>query len=286
MLTWGGIRLSWSGAEGWGFAVISKLLKGLKPQNSIPPGQEKLPLIKLAEKPLEFERYVFICGLHRSGTTMLEQHLRGRYALTVLSAPVPENEGQHLQDVFPAAIRHGGPGRFAFSPAMRMRAAPAGEVDRLRSRLLQCWTPWASDPTPTLLEKSPPHLMKIGWLRSVFPGGQFIIMTRDPRAVAAATMKWSRTSFEELVFHWHVAHQAALEDEGPDCIRVRYETYCEDPNAELGRIAAFLNLTPAQARAEDADRFKDVRNSNDKYLTEIEPRNLGTGVWTQFGYSF
>ena len=169
------------------------------------------PLIQPAATPRTFDRYCFIAGLHRSGTTLTEHLLQATCDVSVLRADVPENEGQHLQDVVPAAIRLGGPGRFAFSTEMHTPVATGAAAEDQRARLLACWTPWVTGDAPLLVEKSPPNLVRIPWLRSVFPGARFLIVTRDPRASAAATEKWSTSSLRELIYHWHVAHAAALE---------------------------------------------------------------------------
>ncbi len=245
--------------------------------------EPELPLVTPAERPLAVERMLFVCGLHRSGTTLLEHLLRSHFRIAGLQAPVPENEGQHLQDVYPAAREFGGPGRFAFSPQMRM-AQPATDPQTAQRRLLCCWAPWTQGEDRILLEKSPPNLTKIGWLRSVFPGSRFVIMTRDPRVVACATRKWSNTSIEELVYHWHIAHEAALEDESSDCLRLRYEDLCENPSAALEAISLFANLDPREVPLETEGRFADIRNTNAKYLETLAPTRFGSGSWQEFQY--
>ncbi len=261
----------------------SRLLRALRhPEAEPEPG---LPLIKVSDRPLNFDRHVFICGLHRSGTTLLENHLRSRFTVAALEAPVPENEGQHLQDVYPAANRHGGAGRFAFAEQMRLPPPGPAQAETARARLLACWTPWVDDPAAgVLLEKSPPNLTKIAWLRAVFPGARFVILTRDPRAVAAATIKWSGTSLDELVAHWDTAHRIALEDEADDCIRLRYEDFCESPAHHLDRLGQFLGLAPRHAPATGDARFSEVVNQNGRYLDQFGDRRFGAGSWTRFGY--
>lgn len=254
-------------------------------QNPVPPSERHLPIVKASEQPPQFERQVFICGLHRSGTTLLENHLRACFHVAALEAPVPENEGQHLQDVYPAANRHGGAGRFAFAPQMRMLAPSPPEAERARNRLLACWATWVDHPdAKVLLEKSPPNLTKIAWLRAVFPAARFVIMTRDPRAVAAATIKWSGTSFDELMTHWDAAHRIALEDEQADCIRLRYEDFCDDPAFQLDRLGQFLDLQPRQVPDAAEARFSEVVNQNARYFERFGQRSLGAGSWSQFGY--
>ena len=134
-----------------------------------------------------------------------------------------------------------------------------------------------------LLEKSPPNLTRIGWLRTVFPGARFIVMVRDPRVSAAATQKWSQTSIEELIYHWHVAHAAAQAAWGPDCIGIRYEDFCADPNAQLDRIAETGFLARRAEPLPIEPRFADLGNSNDKYLQSTPTKMLGPGAWDFFG---
>jgi hypothetical protein len=62
-------------------------------------------------------RLVFVCGLHRSGTTPLTRCLADHPQVSGFRGTgVPEDEGQHLQDVYAAAAAFGGPGGFAFDP--------------------------------------------------------------------------------------------------------------------------------------------------------------------------
>ena len=63
-------------------------------------------------------RFVFLAGLHRSGTTLLARLLAAHPEVSGFSGTgVPADEGQHLQTVYPAAKVYGGPGRFGFAPS-------------------------------------------------------------------------------------------------------------------------------------------------------------------------
>lgn len=239
---------------------------------------------------LNIERPVFICGLHRSGTTLLHDYLCAHYGVSFFqSAKVPENEGQFLQDVYMAERPFGGPGAFAFYPQMQF--APLRKPERARKaaqRLLAQWNSWASGGAPVLLEKSPPNIVRIPYFRSLFPNARFVIWTRDPRAVSLSTRKWHKLPVPQLMAHWNTAYMKAFQDLGDDCILARYEDFCEDPEGTTARIADFCSLEKRTPPLPLAERFSTVKNSNSKYIAEFpqtyRTRNL-VRAWEYFGYS-
>lgn len=246
---------------------------------------QRLPDFVYNDAPA-IERFVFICGLHRSGTTLLERLLASRFDVAFLRASVPESEGQHMQSVYSAANAFGGAGRFAFSSEMsaeleRLLADP----ERCRERITADWNRFVVGESATLLEKSPPNLTKIQWLRTVFPGARFVIMTRDPRAASAATLKWSRSSLGELMQHWDTAYSSAVAQmREEDCTTIRYEDLCEDQAGEIARIAAFLDLDERASTGEMEERHQQLVNSNARYLERHGGTRYGPGVWERFGY--
>jgi len=230
------------------------------------------------------ERLLFICGLHRSGTTLLERMLVNRFDLACLRADVHESEGQHMQGVYSPAYKFGGPGYFAFSTAMRRELDTLTDYPRHRQEILDAWQRFVVGTSNVLIEKSPPNLTKITWLRRVFPGARFVILLRDPRAVSAATQKWSKNSLPELMMHWNVAYHLAEKDFDPaDCCHVRYEDLCTQPDAVLERIGAFAGLAQRFDTGGIEARFADLANTNGKYLS-MHDCEYGDGVWSRFGY--
>lgn len=236
-----------------------------------------------AEDPT-ITRLVFIAGLHRSGTTLIERSLVARHDVACLRARVPESEGQHMQDVYAPALAMGGPGRFALSGAIGAERARLTDHAALRRALLADWSRFVVGTAPVLIEKSPPNLLRIGWLRQVFPGARFVVVARDPRAVAGATRKWSGTSPAQLMAHWDAAYGAALAEMDEDCILVRYEDFCAAPEAELDRIADFAGLPPRADAGGMERRFERLRNSNDRYIALFGRGPWGPGAWTRLGY--
>jgi hypothetical protein len=66
----------------------------------------------VAQKP-----FVFIGGLHRSGTSLIHECLRDHPDISGFSGTgVNEDEGQLLQSVYKPASVFGGPGKFGFNP--------------------------------------------------------------------------------------------------------------------------------------------------------------------------
>ncbi|MEM7667785.1 MAG: sulfotransferase [Pseudomonadota bacterium] len=237
-----------------------------------------------AEPPARIDQLLFICGLHRSGTTAIEEYVSATYEVSYLRAPVPENEGQFLQDVYPAAALHGGPGRFAFHAEMYPAPPEPAEAAVCRDRLLSAWGDYVQGDAPTLSEKSPPNLTKIPYLRAIFPGARFLVVARDPRAVAAATQKWSNTSLEELMLHWTVAYGAAIEALGDDCHVLRYEDFCEDPMGAFAKAGLDGGLTRRATPLPVPERFARLENTNAKYYDRHSCPRYGPGAWAHFGY--
>lgn len=231
------------------------------------------------------DKFVFVCGLHRSGTTLLERLITSRFEVASLRATVPENEGQHLQSVYSPAKSFGGLGRFAFSPEMAEELRGLDDHDSCRDRILASWKRYVVGSSTTLLEKSPPNLTKIWWLRQVFPGCRFIILARDPRAVSTATRKLTGASLPLLMMHWKVAYSQAMRDfSDEDCIIVRYEDMVADHEREQSRIGDFLGLQLSEAPGQLESRFDTIRDSNAGYIEAHQGASYGAGIWQRFGY--
>lgn len=214
--------------------------------------------------PVTVPRHVFVGGLHRSGTTPLARWLAAHPEVSGFAETgAPEDEGQHLQRVYPVASSHGGPGTFAFAPAAHL-TEDSPRVRAARDRLDAAWTPHWDTSRPVLLEKSPPNLVMSRFLQAVYPGAAFVMVCRHPGAVAMATRKWAgplrHVRLHELVRHWVVAHETFLADSArlQRVLLVRYEDLVREPAAELGRIWRFLGLAPAAVDVEARTGLNDA----------------------------
>ncbi|TMM15238.1 MAG: sulfotransferase [Actinobacteria bacterium] len=63
------------------------------------------------------KRFVFIGGLHRSGTSLVHEILKAHPEVSgFTNTGAPEDEGQHLQSVYAPSSAHGTFGTFGFDP--------------------------------------------------------------------------------------------------------------------------------------------------------------------------
>ena len=199
---------------------------------------------------MERHRFVFLAGLHRSGTTLLARLLAAHPEISGFSGTgVPADEGQHLQSVYPAAATYGGPGRFGFAPESHLtEASPLASEENARA-IYDEWSAHWDLARPVLLEKSPPNLLKTRFLQALFPGSAFVVIVRHPIPVSIPTARWRGTRrYDRLLEHWLRCHAVFEEDrERLERVHVlRYEQLVRDPAGVLREIFEFLELDPIE----------------------------------------
>ena len=264
--------------------IIKKIMRGANGKLPLRYRIRRLRKFSYCPNP-DLKNFIFICGLHRSGTTLLENLLSSSFDVSYLRISVSESEGQHAQSVYSPALKFGGPGNFAFSSEMQNELNLLSDYVRHRNDIIEDWSRFVVGRSNTIIEKSPPNLTKIWWLRKVFPNSKFIVITRDPRATAVATQKWSRTSHTKLMEHWHSAYlQARTDWDERDTFHVKYEDICSDPALTMNKIESFLGMPLLEKQNSVDTRFAKITNSNSKYLEVFEGEVRMDGVWNEFGY--
>lgn len=199
-------------------------------------------------------QYIFIGGLHRSGTSLLSAILKAHPLVSGFERTgVDEDEGQFLQSVYPIARLYGGVGRFGFHPKAHLTEKSPLNTPANAEKITESWNNYWDLNKPYLLEKSPPNLLKTRFLQALFPSSKFIIIYRHPLAVAYATQKWrARMPIWLLIAHWLVCYQR-FENDKPylkNCLLVRYEELVAQPQMVMDYVYQFLELT-SQAITDD-----------------------------------
>jgi len=252
---------------------------------------------------VQAHHFLFCCGLHRSGTTLLFRMLREHPEMSGFTNNqvatewlALEDEGQFLQSVYPPGIVYGGPGSFAFSPGAHLTEESDLLTPENKAALARDWLPYWDLTKRFLLEKSPPNILMTRFLQSAFPNTSFVAIVRHPVAVSLATTKWSTRTLDSLIEHWLVAHEILERDMQrlQRGMTVKYETLISAPEETLGKIYAFLEVAPHpttfEATTEHNQRYfaqwremaqnPETRASVQEWIGRYEDRARA------FGYSF
>jgi hypothetical protein len=204
-------------------------------------------------------KYVFICGMPRSGTSMLGRNV-GRLAncTDLKNTGTIEDEGQNVQNVYPTAGKLGGPGRFGFDARAHRTENSTLLTPENVSKLKASWHRYWDNAKRIYVEKTPSNLLATRFLQAAFPNAYFIVIRRHPVPVAMACQKWkfNVTSLDNLFRHWLHCH-ALFEGDRKYLKRVyelRYEDYVEDQDKYHRELAAFIGTRVPEPPKEDTYR--------------------------------
>jgi hypothetical protein len=214
-------------------------------------------------------RHLLICGLHRSGTSILRKTISIPQEVSSFeNTDAPHNEGQHLQTVFPTDRAFGGPGEFAFHKEAALDENSSLLSEENRVKLSREWSEHWDLTKPILVEKSPTNLIRTRFLQAVFPQSVFVVIIRNPIAVALATQRWSDASVARLIEHWLTAYRIFLTDRQHlrHCIFFSYEKMVADPQEVFSCIGNILGI--------EINRFHFLRDENLKYRARWKTRSL------------
>jgi len=215
-------------------------------------------------------KYVFICGLQRSGTSVLARNVgRLEGCTSFKNTGVLQDEGQYLQDVYPPDGAYGGTGWYGLDPRAHLtEQSPLLTPDNIE-RLMRSWHAHWDDAKPICVEKTPGNLIMTRFLQAAFPNTYFIVVKRHPVAVSMATQRWkvSLSSLHHLFKHWLRCYDLFEQDKAhlSRVFELRYEDYISDPTTYHARIADFIGT---RVPAEGMEDVTDVHNK--KYLARWE----------------
>lgn len=203
-------------------------------------------------------KYIFVCGLHRSGTSLLARNIGRLENCTGF-----ESEGQNLQDIYPLESEYGGPGRFGFNRRAHLTETSGLLTSENVARLRSSWHSYWDKSKTICVEKTPGNLVMTRFLHAVFPNSYFIVLRRHPVAVSMATQRmWvvRLTSMHSLFEHWLHCHELFDEDKKylKHVYELAYEDYVENPDKYHQEIAAFIGTRVPE------DAMKEVGRAHSK----------------------
>jgi Flp pilus assembly protein TadD len=208
---------------------------------------------RLHDAGSQSQRPVFVIGLPRSGTTLLEQMLASHPSI------VGVGEQSIAQSGLRRALAASGSSREMFT-AHAVGNAAAWHLQVLEERLRRLAIERNGE---RIVDKHPDNYLLAGWLRIAFPNAAIIHCLRDPRDVA-----WScwMTQFADVRWCYELDHIANRIEQhrrlmhhwrgtiGESLTEVRYEHLVADPETELRRVLAAIGLDWHPAVLAFADR--------------------------------
>jgi tetratricopeptide (TPR) repeat protein len=220
---------------------------------------------------------VFIVGMPRSGTTLVEQILASHSAV---------HGAGELRDIFRiagelAAVSGGRPYSGVIDPALPRRLA-AEHLERL-ARL--------GGGKRHVIDKTPDNVILMGTIGAIFPGARVIICNRDPRdnclsnyfqlytsgnifAYDLAECGWRARETERLIAHWRGWGRLRM-------IEVQYESLVADLEGEARRMLDFLGLDWEPACLEFHRTERPVATPN-MWAVRQPIYNRAVGRWQRY----
>jgi hypothetical protein len=205
-------------------------------------------------------KYVFVCGLARSGTSVLGRNIaRLENCTGFKNTGAGSDEGQFLQNVYPIASVYGGAGRFGFDPRAHRTETSELLTPENVARLRASWHAYWDKSKKICVEKTPGNLLMTRFLQAAFPNSYFVVIRRHPVPVSMSTQRWkiNVTSLRSLFKHWLHCQKLFEEDEKylKHVYKLRYEEYVEDPDKYHREIARFIGTRVPEAPKEDKFRY-------------------------------
>jgi hypothetical protein len=205
-------------------------------------------------------KYVFVCGLPRSGTSILGRNIARMENCTGLrDTGVLEDEGRFLQNVYPTEDVCGGPGRFGFDPRARLTETSDLLTPENALKLRRSWEPYWDTSKAIRVEKTPANLLMTRFLQAAFPNSYFVVIKRHPIPVGMAAQKWkvSLTSLYNMLEHWLHCHDLFEEDKKylKHVYELTYEDYIQNPDKYHQEIADFIGTHVPEPPKQDGFRY-------------------------------
>lgn len=187
-------------------------------------------------------RPIFIVGLHRSGTTLVERLISGHSQVTA---------GGETYDIT-AALRRASGFHCPTESHPRLIAPRAGYDYARIGREYLAAVRWRARGAPVLTDKLPSNYLNLGFIARALPEARILHLRRDPLDVGLSSLRTLFTlacpysydqhdyidyhrHYERLMAHWHALFPGRIMD-------VDYAELVAEPEAVTRRMATFCGL--------------------------------------------
>lgn len=251
------------------FARRLDAVRAFDPEAAAPAPKEPAPV-----------RPIFIIGLPRSGTTLVEQ------ILCRVPRTVTAGEPSYLEQAV-LALAGDRPGPAPEGRALgELAEAPGPALARVRAAYLERLA--GHGPAERVIDKNPENFWWARYAIAALPEAQFLLLRRDPLDVWVSLYEryfpagLDYAYAEEDFADYHAKYQAATENLtalAPGRVReIDYAAFCNAPEAEGRALFEFLGLawTPEVLQPSAGDTF--VRTASVAQVREpISTRSIGRG---------
>ncbi|HTC17319.1 MAG TPA: sulfotransferase [Steroidobacteraceae bacterium] len=233
-----------------------------------------LPGSRQGSRPVDSSRYIFVVGLPRSGTTLLERILTG--------LPGARSNGE--TDNFSRALLEEGRGSGDI-----FEKAAAADSDRVAAQYARLAEPGA--PAVRIIEKLPLNYLYLGAIRRALPEATLLVVSRSPldscfamyRTLFASGYPFSYDlhelgryyiAYQRLLDHWRSAFGAAMQE-------IVYEDLVREPQ-RVGAGAARCCGLPWNDGAVDIQSNKSVSLTASAAQVRRPIYGSSTGRWRHY----
>ncbi|MDG2424921.1 MAG: sulfotransferase [Phycisphaerales bacterium] len=224
-------------------------------------------------KTVSDHRMIFVLGAPRSGTTLMERIL---HAHSRLFSAQKETGLLSPRNIF--SRDHFG---LSTEDNKRLFSESCDVIDFLtRAAILL----ESRNEGRILIEKTPQHVLRLGFLVKHFPNARFIHVVRDGRDGYCSALKHPNVrlnSSAAYARYWKRCTEAGLSVRtNPIVHTVRYEDFTSNPAEHLEKLMAFLGLELEPAQFEATQVKADARASFQRHQRLAQPiSNATVGRW-------